>query len=111
MADESRVIGGRLADLGAWELYRFALEDGEEAVCTVALQAAPAVDDVAYAVFRGEDAEPSASGTIARAAPGWSDEARIDVLEEILTAYRPRLPALGAGVVFDLAPARDGEEG
>jgi hypothetical protein len=112
VAVESRVIGERLADLGAWEMYRFAPEDGEEAVCTVALLPAspgpPDAAEVAYAVFRGADGEPSASGTIARdgatrGGPRWDDEARCAVLEEILLAYRPRLPALKAGVVFDIA--------
>jgi hypothetical protein len=105
VGDESRVIGERLADLGAWELYRFAVEDSEEVVCTVALQPAPDAGDVAYAVFRGHDAEPSASGTIARDGSAWSDEARCAALSEIILAYRPKLPALGAGVSFDLAPA------
>jgi hypothetical protein len=99
VADESRVVGERLANLGPWELYRFLPEDGDEAVCTVALS--PAGGEVAYAVYRGADAEPSASGTIARAFAGWSDTAREAVLEEILMAYRPKLPALYAGVVFD----------
>jgi hypothetical protein len=93
------VVGERLADLGAWELYRFLPEDGDDVVCTVALR--PAAEEVAYAVYRGADAEPSASGTIARASAGWSDAAREAVLEEILLAYRPKLPALHAGVVFD----------
>jgi hypothetical protein len=82
VTDESRVIGERLADLGAWELYRFAPEDSEEVVCTVALQPGPGPvpGEVAYAVFRAEDAEPSASGTIARDGADWSDDARCAVL-------------------------------
>ncbi len=109
MVDESRVIGERLADLGAWELYRFAPEDSDEVVCTVALQPSADGGDVAYAVFRAVDAEPSASGTIARDASAWVDEARCAALSEILMAYRPKLPALAAGVVFDLGAAPEEE--
>ncbi len=100
MVEESKVAGERLADLGEWEIYRFMPEDSDEIVCTIALLPAP--EEVAYAVYRGTDAEPSASGAIARGAAEWSNAAREGVLGEILVAYRPRLPALYAGVVFDL---------
>jgi hypothetical protein len=107
VADDGRVVGERLADLGEWEIYRFVPEDSDEVVCTVALLPAPG--EVSYAVFRGTDAEPSASGAIGRAASAhWSDEGREAVLGEILAAYRPRLPALHAGVVMNLGDA--GEE-
>jgi hypothetical protein len=106
--EESRVVGERLANLGAWELYRFSPEDSEEVVCTVALlPASGAEGEIAYAVFRGADAEPSASGAIAVAA-GWSDADRARVLGEILVAYRPKLPALYAGVVFDFGDPGEG---
>ena len=57
-------------------------------------------------MYRATDAEPSASGSIARDADGdgndWNDSARAAVLREILLAYRPELPALAAGLEMNL---------
>ena len=55
MDDDGRVIAERLADLGAWEMIRFAMEETDESVCTVALR--PTGDGVEYAVFRGRDGD------------------------------------------------------
>jgi hypothetical protein len=103
-SEDSTVIGERLANLGAWEFYRFAPRDSDEIVCAVALL--PARSEVAYAVYRATDAEPSASGSIARDGDGddvaWGDPARAAVLREILLAYRPELPALAAGLEMNL---------
>jgi hypothetical protein len=100
MPNESNVIAERLADLGAWEMYRFTVEDTDEVVCTVALR--PGGGDIEYGVFRGEDGEPSATGLVARDGRPWSDAAREGALEEILDAYEPKLPALRGHVVYDL---------
>jgi hypothetical protein len=99
-AQEDSVVGERLADLGAWELYRFAPKSTDEVVCVVALL--PADAEVAYGVYRASDAEPSASGAIARNGRMWSNGTREAVLREILHAYRPELPALAMGIDLEL---------
>lgn len=99
------VIAERLPDLGALEFYRFTLEDSGDTVCKVALRTGTS-DGVEYGVFRGEDGEVSASGTLP--APGsWSDEAREDALKEILTIYGDKLPEVRHGVVFDFYGERE----
>jgi hypothetical protein len=103
VSDESTVLGERLANLGAWELYRFAPADSDEVVCTVALL--PGTREIAYAVYRALDAEPSASGSVAVEGDPWSDVGRALVLREILMAYRPELPALAAGLEIRLDDA------
>lgn len=99
------VVAERLSDLGAWEFYLFSLDDSGAAVCKVALRTGHA-EGVEYAVFRGEDGEPSAAGVIAQPDP-WSDEAREDVLKELLTIYAAKLPELRGGVVFDFYGERE----
>jgi hypothetical protein len=105
------VVAQRQADLGGWELYRVVRQDDDDAVCVVALRAAARADEgVLYGVYRGADAEPSASGTIGRVAAPWSDAAREAVLREILAAYVAQLPALAGPLGFDFG-ASAGEEG
>ncbi|WP_437318568.1 hypothetical protein [Sorangium sp. So ce385] len=104
-SENGRVIAERLPDLGAWEFYTLAFEDSGDTVCKVALRMG-ALDGVEYGIFRGEDGEPSATGTIAP--PGsWSDEAREDALKEILTIYSGQLPELRGGVAFDFYGERE----
>ncbi len=99
------VIAERLPNLGAWELYLFTGEESARTVCKVALRTGTP-DGVEYGVFRGEDGEPSATGAIAPRG-SWSDEAREDVLKEILTIYGSKLPELRGGVVFDFYCERE----
>jgi hypothetical protein len=101
VAEEDTVVGERLQDLGPWEFYRFSRRNSGHIECTVALL--PTGEDVAYGVYRGSDAEPSASGTIVREGEDWSNATREVVLNEILAAYRPELPTLAAGVELELA--------
>ncbi|MGK3990620.1 hypothetical protein WME99_46675 [Sorangium sp. So ce136] len=104
-SEKDRVIAERLPDLGAWEFYTLAFERSGDTICKVALRAG-ALDGVEYGVFRGEDGEPSATGAIAQ--PGsWSDEAREDVLKEVLTIYSGQLPELRGGVMFDFYGERE----
>jgi hypothetical protein len=100
VADEDIVVGERLQDLGPWEFYRFARRNSGKVECTIALL--PNGEDVAYGVYRESDAEPSASGTIVREEGDWSNVTREIVLKEILSAYRPELPALAAGLELEL---------
>ena len=113
MAAVEKVIAERLADLGGWELYRLALESGDDVVATIALRrGAGGVD---YGVWSRKDAEPSATGALDRAAEdGWDDDAREATLQEILAIYAAQMPELRGGVVFALdgAPsAADDERG
>lgn len=105
MGRPETVIAERLPNLGAWELYLFTGEESAKTVCKVALRAGTP-DGVEYGVFRGEDGEPSATGAIAPRG-SWSDEAREDVLKEILTIYGSKLPELRGGVVFDFYCERE----
>jgi hypothetical protein len=104
-----KVIAERLADLGGWELYRFALEHGDDVVSTIALRrGAGGVD---YGVWRRKDAEPSATGTLERAAEsGWDDDAREAALQEILGIYAAEMPELRGGVVFAIDGATSAED-
>lgn len=99
------VIVERLPSVGAWELYLFRGEETGETVCKVALRPG-APDGVEYGVFRGEDGEPSATGTLAQPTR-FSDVEREDVLKELLTIYASKLPALRGGVEFDFYCERD----
>ncbi len=102
------VVAERLSDLGAWEFYLFTGETSGDTICKVALRAGTP-DGVEYGVFRKEDGEPSATGAIAPK-ESWSDEAREDVLKEILTIYAARIPELRGGVVFDFYSERNAHE-
>ena len=108
MAAVEKVIAERLADLGGWELYRFALEHGDDVVSTIALRRGEGGVD--YGVWRRKDAEPSATGMIERAAEsGWDDDAREATLQEILGIYAAQMPELRGGVVFAIDGATSAE--
>lgn len=103
-----KVIAERLADLGGWELYRLALESGDDVVSTIALRrGAGGVD---YGVWSGKNAEPSATGILDRAADGWDDDAREATLQEILAIYAAQMPELRGGVVFAIDGATRAED-
>jgi hypothetical protein len=101
MAAAEKVIAERLADLGGWELYRFALEHDDDVVATIALR--HGASGVEYGVWRQKNAEPSATGILVLDHAGesaWSDAAREAALQEILAIYAAEMPELRAGVVF-----------
>ncbi len=111
MTEARKVIAERLTDLGGWELYRLALEDGDDVVSTIALRSG--ASGVDYGVWRREDAEPSATGSLDRAEDeAWSDAAREATLQEILAIYAAKMPELRGGVVFaiDAAASADDED-
>lgn len=110
MAAVEKVKAERLADLGGWELYRLALENGDDVVSTIALRrGAGGVD---YGVWHRKDAEPSATGTLDGASEsGWDDDAREATLQEILAIYAAQMPELRGGVVFAIDGATSAEDG
>jgi hypothetical protein len=102
------VIVERLTNLEDWEVYRFAGEDTDEAVCKVVLRADDGV--VEYGVWKGDDAEPSATGSVAWEGP-WGDEVRERVLREIVGAYEEALPEVRNGVEFAIGEGGYDDEG
>jgi hypothetical protein len=106
MAAMEKVIVERLPDLGGWELYRLALEQDDDVVATIALR--KGAGGVEYGVWRREDAEPSATGLLDRAAESaWSDVTRELTLQEVLAIYAKELPELRGGVVFKIDGAAE----
>jgi len=107
----SAVVVERLSNLGLWELYRFSDEETDDVICKIALRPDEDRDLVEYGVWRREDAEPSATGSLERAYPEvWGDEDREAVLREIAGIYEEGLPETRNGLEFCLGELRDDDD-
>ena len=109
MDKEAQIIVERLTNLGLWELYRFADEESDSVICKVAL-CIGAIDEVEYGIWRGEDAEPSAMGSVEWNGSEWNDQIREDKLREILSAYKNALPEIQQGLDFQIGEPDDLED-
>jgi hypothetical protein len=107
----SRVIAERQSNLGQWELYRFSDEETDEVVCRIALRPDEDRDIVEYGVWRREDAEPSANGSLEREFKReWGDEDREAVLREITGIYEEGLPETRNGIEFLLGEIQEEDD-
>jgi hypothetical protein len=107
----SRVIAERQSNLGLWELYRLSDEETDEVVCKIALRPDEDRDQVEYGVWRKEDAEPSATGSLERdLAKEWADEDREAVLREIAGIYEEGLPETRNGIAFYIGEIAEEDE-
>ncbi|UQA56452.1 hypothetical protein [Polyangium aurulentum] len=105
------VVVERLSNLGLWELYRFSDEETDDVICKIALRPDEDRDLVEYGVWRREDAEPSATGSLERDYPqAWDDEDREAVLREIAGIYAEGLPETRNGLEFCLGELRDDDD-
>ena len=106
--DEGKIVVERMTNLGEWELYRLADEESDEVVCKVGLRAG---GDVEYGIWRKEEAEPSATGTLQRdGAAGWGDEAREQVLRKLAGIYEEGMPEVERGLVFRIGDVEEDAE-
>ena len=109
--EAGNVVVERLSNVWAWEMYRFAEENTDQVVCKVALR----VDDhdVEYGIWSGDDAEPSATGTVewGHDEKEWGDEAREEVLREIMGAYEEKLPLRHRVVEFEIGDGTEKDGG
>ncbi len=110
MRSKNLVIVERMNNLGEWELFRFSDEETDEIVCKMALRHDEPKDLVEYGVWRKQDAEPSATGTLETSAEEWDDEAREKTLETIADIYRNGLPEIANGLVFKIGEDDADEE-
>jgi hypothetical protein len=96
----------RLSSLGEWEMYRLVDEEASRPVCSVALRAPAGTRAVEYAVWRAEvdREEPGSTGTVQRQPREgeWDDDAREDVLRQLLYRYEADLGVPHRSVEFEL---------
>jgi hypothetical protein len=98
---DERAIVRRMSNLGAWEMYRVALEDSDEVICLLGV----ADGGGEYALFpRGERDATQASKLGKSAKEPWSDALRRKTVGEILDKNIESLPRLGGGreIAFDI---------
>lgn len=106
---DRRVAVERLSNLGDWEMYRFADEMMDNAVCRVALR--PDGESIEYGIWRKDDAEPSATGKLEWDDDDeWGNEAREAVLARIASIYADGLPEVKKGLAFHIAPLDEDDE-
>jgi len=107
MEELGKLIVERMSNLGEWELYRFADEETDEVVCKIALRGD--AGEIEYGVWRKEDVEPSATGSLDGEEP-WGDAERERVLQEIARIYEDGVPEVVRGLKFQIGDLEVEEE-
>jgi hypothetical protein len=98
---DERVMVRRMSNLGAWEMYRVALEDSDEVICLLGLAGAGGE----YALFPRGERDATQSSKLSHSTEGrWSDASRRKVVSDILDKNIDLLPRLSGGreIAFDI---------
>lgn len=111
MEEHVNIIVERMVDLGGWELYRFTDDDSDEVVCKIALRLEDAGSAVEYGVWRKEESEPSATGSLdLERVVEWGDDARERTLRGIATIYEDGMPEVMKGLSFSIGEVDEGDD-